>query len=83
MTTSDQREVSVHSVRRDPPDLRQLGRAFLEMAVADNETEHDSGRVPRAHDADQAEDRADKPDGHAREQAGDPTGDAGQGGGSP
>jgi hypothetical protein len=34
-----QRNISVRAVRRDPPDLRKLGRALIQLAVAQAEAE--------------------------------------------
>lgn len=34
-----QRHISVRAVRRDPPDLRKLGRALIQLAVAQAEAE--------------------------------------------
>lgn len=34
-----QRHISVRAVRRDPPDLRRLSRALIQMAIAQAEAE--------------------------------------------
>ncbi len=34
-----QRNISVRAIRRDPPDLRKLGRALIQLAVAQAEAE--------------------------------------------
>lgn len=34
-----QRNISVRAVRRDPPDLRKLSRALIQLAIADAEAE--------------------------------------------
>lgn len=34
-----QRNISVRAVRRDPPDLRKLSRALIELAMAEAEAE--------------------------------------------
>lgn len=34
-----QRNISVRAVRRDPPDLRKLSRALIQLAVAEAEAE--------------------------------------------
>ena len=39
MTNNNRRRVSIRSVRRDPPDLRKLGRALIALAVAQAEAE--------------------------------------------
>jgi hypothetical protein len=33
-TGSRERHISVRAVRRDPPDLRKLGRAVIQLAIA-------------------------------------------------
>jgi hypothetical protein len=33
------RRISIRSIRKDPPDLRKLGRAFIALAVAEAEKE--------------------------------------------
>lgn len=46
----DERRIRVRSVRRDPPDLRKLSRALIELALAqaqaeaDAQTEHTDAR---------------------------------------
>ena len=57
MTNHDNRSVSVRSVRRDPPDFRQLGRAFLELAMAsrDSPESEKTGRPKPARDDSQAD----------------------------
>jgi hypothetical protein len=34
-----QRDISVRAVRRDPPDLRKLSRALIQLAIAEAEAE--------------------------------------------
>jgi hypothetical protein len=34
-----QRNISVRAVRRDPPDLRKLSRALIQLAIAEAEAE--------------------------------------------
>jgi len=34
-----QRNISVRAVRRDPPDLRKLARALIQLAIAEAEAE--------------------------------------------
>lgn len=34
-----QRSISVRAVRRDPPDLRKLSRALIQLAIAEAEAE--------------------------------------------
>lgn len=57
------RNISVRAVRRDPPDLRKLSRALIQLAIAeaeaeaqaaatapDEEPEHESTADPERHD---------------------------------
>ena len=37
--TGRQRHISVRAVRRDPPDLRKLSRALIELAMAEAQAE--------------------------------------------
>ena len=46
-----ERRLSVRAVRRDPPDLRKLARALIDLAQAQAEleaqAEHEATRIPR------------------------------------
>jgi len=55
-TPKPERQITVRSVRRDPPDLRKLSRAVIAMALRDAETEAEarqalSGADPATVDA--------------------------------
>jgi hypothetical protein len=39
-----QRNISVRAVRRDPPDLRKLSRALIQLAIAEAEAEAEATR---------------------------------------
>ena len=41
-TNARQRHISVRAVRRDPPDLRRLGRAVIALALAQAQAEADA-----------------------------------------
>lgn len=41
-----QRHISVRAVRRDPPDLRRLGRALIALAAAQAEANAEAARSP-------------------------------------
>ncbi len=55
-----QRHISVRAVRRNPPDLRKLSRALIQLAVTQAEAEADAqrqatgSRAPEATDCDDA-----------------------------
>lgn len=38
----EEREIRVRAVRRDPPDLRKLSRALIELALAQAQAEADA-----------------------------------------
>ena len=40
-----QRNISVRAVRRDPPDLRKLSRAIIQLAMAEAEAEAEQART--------------------------------------
>lgn len=40
------RNISVRAVRRDPPDLRRLSRALVQLAMAQSESEAEAQRDP-------------------------------------
>jgi hypothetical protein len=42
-----QRNISVRAVRRDPPDLRKLSRALIQLALAEAEAEAEAARDPQ------------------------------------
>jgi len=48
-----QRNISVRAVRRDPPDLRKLSRALIELAMAEAAAEADDQTGTKAASADQ------------------------------
>jgi hypothetical protein len=39
------RNISVRAVRRDPPDLRKLSRALIQLAIAESEAEQDATAI--------------------------------------
>lgn len=45
-----QRNISVRAVRRDPPDLRKLSRALIQLAVAEAEAEAQQAAEQERHD---------------------------------
>lgn len=51
-----QRNISVRAVRRDPPDLRRLSRALIQLAIAEAEAE----QAPTDQDAAGAEPAAEQ-----------------------
>jgi hypothetical protein len=59
------RNITVRSVRRDEPDYRRLGRAIIEMALAESEAEAQH-RAPKSMDSPQASDEADADAGEDR-----------------
>jgi len=43
-----QRNISVRAVRRDPPDMRKLARALIQLAVAQAETDAQAATTAKA-----------------------------------
>jgi hypothetical protein len=43
---SRQRNISVRAVRRDPPDLRKLSRALIQLAIAEAEAQAGQAAPP-------------------------------------
>jgi hypothetical protein len=41
--TSRERHISIRAVRRDPPDLKKLSRALIQLAMAQAEAEAQAG----------------------------------------
>ena len=53
-----QRNISVRAVRRDPPDLRKLSRALIQLAIAEAEAEAQAAASAPDQQSDEA--RADR-----------------------
>ncbi len=43
-----QRNISVRAVRREPPDLRKLARALIQLSIAQAEADAEAGADPKA-----------------------------------
>ena len=57
------RNISVRAVRRDPPDLRKLSRALIQLAITEAEAEVEAPQAAAMQDESQAEPPADQ-EGH-------------------
>lgn len=49
-TPKPERQITVRSVRRDPPDLRKLSRAVIAMALRDAEAESEARQALKSTD---------------------------------
>lgn len=58
-----QRRLSIRAIRREQPDVRRLGRAFIALAMAEAEREAETARNSRSNEPDQH----DEPDDAAAE----------------
>lgn len=50
-----ERHITVHSIRRDPPDLRKLSRAVIAMALRDAEQEAEAHAAENTHESQAAD----------------------------
>jgi len=52
-----QRNISVRAVRRDPPDLRKLSRALIQMAMAEAEAQESTTKPDQEPEDDSSADK--------------------------
>lgn len=59
-----QRNISVRDVRRDPPDLRRLGRAIIALAAAQAEADAEAATTADVVQPDDKKDAASRAESH-------------------